>query len=947
MSELRIDRLRVEAFRGISGSVELDLRSPLTLLYAPNGTGKTTLCDAVEWLLTGRVQRLCANGDLDPAVLHAKFGGGAEPRVEAHLSVDGSPYFLRRTLGGASGGSTARGARPVAPTTLLRRLAPDAALDGNHHRTANRRREQYLRATHILTSEALAALVDTDEGTLVRRQEIFTDLLGVREEFDAADRLRRYGEALQPSQAGLEREAEAAGRELAALRAELAGAPEGDAADREAGAAEAALRVPPAGSGEDRLRAVAAAAARRRPEVAALDAALEAVDRDWASRLAFERDLPLAEQAEQEAGGALRASRESLARIEREERAAGEEAARLRKDLQSLRQLAGAVSARLPGLVGRAASTGRTDDGTSAASLSALRSTPEARLSPADRLRRRSEVRDLVRRTTAVQASRGRLGAAEKALSAAREALPEPGEQARLEKELGDARAALGQARARLRALEEPLQELRAAGRAFLDHDHGGAECPVCGHDWKSWERLRAAVGAMLGSEPGVVGAAEEAVAQANVRAVAAGQAWEAVRAALADVARQTTAVDALRAEVSGFEQGVARLGLRPERPDLPAALRRLDLWLDLAEEVSALEDAVGNQSRLLATLLPGDTPVRSLESVFAAAVERRSAELSVRLQQADARVAALAQSRAAGAAEAERREGEAVRLAGHAADLRRRREAFRRAWALVAGEAVPSERARAASRERARAAATAVETAERHLAAARAALTFRLGQERVRAFEEKLSRLDEELARIRRKRAAADRGVAAFEAHTRRVSRERLSALDDMVNPLFLRMHGNRVYDRIDVGDGKAGFLRWGAEADGKSFDPSLEFSQGQRQDLAIALFLARALSLRGTFVLDEPVVHLDDLNRIGLLDVLRAASLWQGGRVRLLVTTSSRMLARHLIEKFARVEASSTGEAPPLRVLEMRGNGLSGLDLSEVYPVRVRRERPASVPA
>lgn len=25
----------------------------LTLIYAPNGTGKTTLCEAVEWLLTG------------------------------------------------------------------------------------------------------------------------------------------------------------------------------------------------------------------------------------------------------------------------------------------------------------------------------------------------------------------------------------------------------------------------------------------------------------------------------------------------------------------------------------------------------------------------------------------------------------------------------------------------------------------------------------------------------------------------------------------------------------------------------------------------------------------------------------------------------------------------------------------------------------------------------
>ncbi len=43
MSGLRINRPCVSAFRGITGSVELDLRPALTVIYAANGTGKTTL----------------------------------------------------------------------------------------------------------------------------------------------------------------------------------------------------------------------------------------------------------------------------------------------------------------------------------------------------------------------------------------------------------------------------------------------------------------------------------------------------------------------------------------------------------------------------------------------------------------------------------------------------------------------------------------------------------------------------------------------------------------------------------------------------------------------------------------------------------------------------------------------------------------------------------------
>jgi ABC-type transport system involved in cytochrome bd biosynthesis fused ATPase/permease subunit len=103
---------------------------------------------------------------------------------------------------------------------------------------------------------------------------------------------------------------------------------------------------------------------------------------------------------------------------------------------------------------------------------------------------------------------------------------------------------------------------------------------------------------------------------------------------------------------------------------------------------------------------------------------------------------------------------------------------------------------------------------------------------------------------------------------------------------------------DEIDL-RGSREFLHWAANAGSATLDPGKDFSQGQLQDLALALFLARARGLGGTFFLDEPVAHLDDMNRVGLLDVLRAVA---STRLNLVITTASRSLARPPYDRIVR---------------------------------------------
>ncbi len=59
MNNLPIKFLSVEIrnFRGVPDTLYIPLDAPLTIIHAANGTGKSTICYALEWLLTSKVDR--------------------------------------------------------------------------------------------------------------------------------------------------------------------------------------------------------------------------------------------------------------------------------------------------------------------------------------------------------------------------------------------------------------------------------------------------------------------------------------------------------------------------------------------------------------------------------------------------------------------------------------------------------------------------------------------------------------------------------------------------------------------------------------------------------------------------------------------------------------------------------------------------------------------------
>jgi exonuclease SbcC len=186
-------------------------------------------------------------------------------------------------------------------------------------------------------------------------------------------------------------------------------------------------------------------------------------------------------------------------------------------------------------------------------------------------------------------------------------------------------------------------------------------------------------------------------------------------------------------------------------------------------------------------------------------------------------------------------------------------------------------------------------------------------------------------LLRVDLLRTKLDSAIDEAEKHLNRLLSTQIRPLLCAISSLYLRTQGNPFIDSIGVDDSSTrNVLRWlGKLADAQPLS-TVEMSQGQRQDLALSIFLARARRERGTFILDEPLAHLDDLNRVAFFDTLRAMVAETGTHsqpFRLVITTASWSLVRHLRAKFLHLREVDGNRA--LRVIELVGDPRSGIEV------------------
>src|SRR6516165_1249036 len=104
MSPCRISKLEIQGFRSFGLDTQtLEFPSPLAVVWGPNSQGKTSLAEAVEFLLTGQIVRraLMASGqdEFADALRNAHLPPGTACFVQATImGDDGTSHTVRRML---------------------------------------------------------------------------------------------------------------------------------------------------------------------------------------------------------------------------------------------------------------------------------------------------------------------------------------------------------------------------------------------------------------------------------------------------------------------------------------------------------------------------------------------------------------------------------------------------------------------------------------------------------------------------------------------------------------------------------------------------------------------------------------------------------------------------------------------------------------------------------
>ncbi|MDR3487391.1 MAG: ATP-binding protein [Bradyrhizobium sp.] len=98
---IRLLNLTIRNFRGFGASVDsVALDGDLILLYGPNGYGKTSFAEAIEWLFYGTTKRRQRGEEFSKSEYVGTFAnahGGTPTEVELQVLLDGRQLTLRAT----------------------------------------------------------------------------------------------------------------------------------------------------------------------------------------------------------------------------------------------------------------------------------------------------------------------------------------------------------------------------------------------------------------------------------------------------------------------------------------------------------------------------------------------------------------------------------------------------------------------------------------------------------------------------------------------------------------------------------------------------------------------------------------------------------------------------------------------------------------------------------
>lgn len=173
---MRLQSLEITGFRAFGGTQHFDLSADVVVVHGPNGSGKTSMLDAVLWAITGAVARLGEGADVvseysDFGEAHVKLVLAAPDGTEIRIArrqergVNHAPVTLET--------ATERHSGAVAESRLMELLWPEGASAEDPAKSLAR---SFTRAVYLQQDQVRSFIQDEDEKG---RFEIVGEIVGM------------------------------------------------------------------------------------------------------------------------------------------------------------------------------------------------------------------------------------------------------------------------------------------------------------------------------------------------------------------------------------------------------------------------------------------------------------------------------------------------------------------------------------------------------------------------------------------------------------------------------------------------------------------------------------------------------------------------------------------------------------------------------------------------
>ena len=905
MNNLVIKFISVEIrnFRGVPKELKIPLDARLTVIHAANGTGKSTICYALEWLLTNKVNDLPTTTDFS-----CEWGSG-DTSVHVECEINGIRYELKRINGKAWIKAEADiKMKKIKDSDLLGMLTPTSVSGGTAQAT-NRARRDWLRNSRWLYANSLSLLVDNSESAT--RQQIFADILGLGHLASTLSNLKEYRNELPKTQ-GLETKLKSILEDIETLEERLSKSQQGrDQAIPKLNTVLSGFPdSQPSGNVSDDFKSAQLKVAKLLQATRQRKEALNLLLEGWTEYESSRVQLSTTRKQLKEnidIGETLSKEHRLLSgQLSEVDISIGQAKLGLgwaQSQIALLEQWDNLAKNTIVAQINHDAVNFfktieyelieyRWDDGRQQLWLSALEYLIANKDNLLILLKQRS---DLLRNPI----------------------LP-PADLAQITKSANDAKQEREKAQYTFDALSNVVDRLRALGHEAAENVITG-HCPLCSHDWGNAEALRQHL-AYTAMTPEI---------QAAKTRLEAAQKTDNLWSGLLQTARsqQKSATDyadqleSVRTRLKAIESKTNYLSTKGKEDFTDSDIINFE---GLRVRVIA---AIGTK-KVAQSLLEVEEffQVQASPNAITRVLEARqrlaqySQQHQIQLDTATLQRNNLVRSAEEKLRAIQAKGQESKQLNASIATASQVVSRFQDEWNQVNNGHPVSKEQHAASLARVEAELIRAEGYESQISECQLLLSVDEDSGKLGELKKEKAAVSKKLKTGQNHILTADEAISRYGEHVRNVTVSSLSPLLSPATELFSRMHANEVYHKLSVSGND---LNWTVLAEGNDTPLAAQekLSQGQRQDLALSLYLSRAKSTGGSFLLDEPIAHLDDLNRVAMLDIFRLVATSMNN-MNLILTTASDSLARHLAQKF-----SNLPNEHPLNIIHLEGNPRTGV--------------------